>query len=105
MLTGILGRLLDIDIDGVFSDKRTAEVDVRKELGRAREIAIFTGRGNELQRYTFDPIFLHRPATKPLRIRVLLPRTDASDYDWTRQREEELAEFDHAFGRQGLLRE
>lgn len=106
VLTGILGRLLDVDIDVVFSDKRAAEADVRKELGRAREVAIFTGRGNELQRDTFDPIFLHRPAAKPLRIRVLLPRTDGSgDFDWTQQRGEELAKFDQAFGRRGLLNE
>lgn len=106
VLTGILGRLLEVDIEGVFSDKRAAEADVRKELALAREVAIFTGRGNELQRDTFDPIFLHRPAAKPLRVRVLLPRTDSpADFDWTQQREEELAKFDHAFKRRGLLKE
>jgi hypothetical protein len=106
VLTGILGRLLDVDIDAVFTDKRAAEADVRKELARAREIAIFTGRGNELQRDTFDPIFLRRPAATALRVRVLLPRTDGSgEFDWTHQREVELSEFDHAFARQGLLKD
>jgi len=106
LLTGILGRLLDVDIDGVFSDKRDADADVSKELSRAREVSIFAGRGNDLQRSTFDPIFLRRPSTKPLRIRVLLPRTDgATDFDWTQQREDELAAFDPAFGRRALLKE
>jgi hypothetical protein len=106
VLTGILGRLLDVDIDAVFTDKRAAEADVRKELARAREIAIFTGRGNELQRDTFDPVFLHRPAAKALRVRILLPRTDGSgEFDWTQQREEELSKFDRAFARHGLLKD
>lgn len=106
VLTGILGRILDVDIDGVFADKRAAESDVRKELARARDVAIFTGRGNELQRDTFDPIFMHRPASKPLRVRVLLPQSDGPmDYDWTQQRQSELARFDQAFGRAGLLKE
>lgn len=106
VLTGILGRLLDVEIDAVFTDKRSAEADVRKELARARDIAIFTGRGNELQRDTFDPIFLHRPAAKALRVRVLLPRADGSgEFDWTQQREHELSKFDSAFTREGLLKE
>ena len=106
VLIGVLGRLLDVDIDGVFQDKRAAEVDVRKELGRAREICIFAGRGHELQRDTFDPIFLHRPATKTIRVRVLLPQTEgAMDHDWTQQRQTELAQFDRAFLKPRLLKD
>lgn len=106
ILTGLLGRLLDVDIDAVFPDKHEASTDVRRELARAHDVAIVTGRGNELQRDTFDPIFMHRPAAKPLRVRVLLPRTDTGmDYDWTQQRHDELCQFDQAFRRPGLLKE
>lgn len=106
VLTGILGRLLAVDIEGVFSDKRAAEADVRTELARSREVAIFTGRGNELQRDTFEPIFLGRPASTPRRVRVLLPCTEATvPSDWTQQRENKLAAFDPAFGKPGLLRD
>jgi hypothetical protein len=74
-LTGILGRLLDVDIDAVFSDKKAGEADVNRELRRARDIAILTGRGNELQRDTFDTFFLHRPATPSIGLRILLSQT------------------------------
>jgi hypothetical protein len=106
LLTGILGRLLDVDIDEVFSDKKAAERDIKREISKARNVAILTGRGNELQRDTFDSLFLHKPATTKVRCRVLLPETDPTrpGYTWTEQRERELATFDRAFGRD-LLRE
>jgi hypothetical protein len=106
ILIAIMGRLLDVDIEAVFSSKNVCEPDLHKELARAREVAILTGRGNELQREAFYPIFLKRPAAKQLRIRILLPRTDPGpEYDWTQQREEELATFDHAFTQHGLLKD
>ena len=76
VLTGILGRLLDVDVDAVFTDNRMAGADLRQELQRARNVAIITGRGNEFQRETFDPLFLHRPATKMIHVRILLPKTE-----------------------------
>jgi hypothetical protein len=106
ILTGILGRLLGVEIDVVFSGKRSAEADMRDELGRAKEVALFTGRGNELQRDTFAQLFVNRPAAKQLRVRILLPTTDScAGLDWTEQRQEELASFDDAFRKPGLLKE
>ena len=105
ILTGILGRLLGVEIDVVFSGKRSAEADMRDELGRARDVSLFTGRGNELQRDTFAQLFVNRPAAKPLRVRILLPMTDSAGLDWTEQREAELASFDDAFRKRGLLKE
>jgi hypothetical protein len=106
VLTGLLGRLLDVDVDVVFSDKTTAQSDVQREIKRAHTVAILTGRGSELQRDTFDPLFLHRPAARNVRVRILLPKTAVApgEHDWTLQRETELARFDAAFGK-GLLRE
>lgn len=106
VLTGVLGRLLDVDIDAVFTNKQSAESDVRRELARATAVSVLTGRGNEFQRNTFDPLFVGRPANKVLHVRILLPKTELSEgeYDWVSQRESELARFDRAFGRD-LLRE
>jgi hypothetical protein len=97
---------LDIDIDAVFSDKRAAASDVHRELSRATAVSILASRGNELQRDTFDPLFMNRPAGKAIQVRILLPETTVGErnYDWTAQREAELARFDPAFGH-GLLRE
>jgi hypothetical protein len=106
ILTGLLGRLLGVDVEVVFSDKTAAQADVRHEITRAHDVAILTGRGSELQRDTFDPLFLHRPAARNVRIRILLPKTAVApgEHDWTLQRETELARFDSAFGK-GLLGE
>jgi hypothetical protein len=104
VLTGILGRLLDVDIEFVFSNKAESLPDLKAEIARARQVAILTGRGNELQRETFSPLFLDRPDNKNVVIRILLPETAPSPNqpNWTNQRERELAAFDHAYGN-GLL--
>lgn len=48
--------------------------------------------------------FLDRPQNRPQCIRILLPETapKPGEYEWTWQRENELAQFDPAFG-SGLL--
>jgi hypothetical protein len=106
VLIGTLGRLLNLDVDYVFTSKTEVQSDLQKELSRSNDVAIFTGRGNELQRRTFSALFLERPEKRQVRVRILLPRTILKDgeYDWTQQRENELAKFDPAFGN-GLLRE
>jgi hypothetical protein len=106
VLIGILGRLLNLDVDYVFTNKTEVQSDLKKELSRSNDVAIFTGRGNELQRRTFSALFLERPEKRQVRVRILLPRTIQRDgeYDWTLQRENELAKFDPAFGN-GLLKE
>jgi hypothetical protein len=106
VLTGLLGRLLDVDVDAVFPDKTVAQADVQREIKRARYVDILSGRGSELQRDTFDALFLNRPADRSVRVRILLPKTIAAagEHDWTLQRETELSQFDGAFGK-GLLRE
>jgi len=106
ILTGLLGRLLDVDVDAVFSDKTAAQADVQREIKRAHKVDIMSGRGSELQRDTFDALFLNRPANRTVSLRILLPKTAVApgEHDWTLQRETELSRFDGAFGK-GLLRE
>jgi len=106
VLTGLLARMLTIDIDFVFPNKVAAQKDIEEELKRAKEVVIFAGRGNELQSETFAPILRGRHDGSKRPVRILLPRTELShqdEYDWTAQREGELAKFDSAFG-SGLLR-
>jgi hypothetical protein len=103
MFTAAISQWLGIDIEYVFSRKDDVQADLKKELEGASEVCILTSRGNELQRDPFSPLFLPRGPRK-VDIRVLLPETAVPDgqYDWTDQRERELASFDPAFGG-GLL--
>jgi|ERR1043165_637495 hypothetical protein len=106
ILTGLLGRLLNIDIDYVFDDKDDARTDISSEIKRARNVAIFASRGNELQRTAFASLFHEKPQKRQVQVRILLPKTvlDEGEYDWVLQRETELAVFDKAYGN-GLLRQ
>jgi hypothetical protein len=106
VLTGLLGRLLNIDIDYVFNDKDDAKLDIGTEIRRARNVAIFASRGNELQRGAFASLFHEKPQKRQVRVRILLPQTALSEgeYDWVWQREAELSVFDKAYGK-GLLRQ
>lgn len=102
---GVFGRLLGVDIDFVYRNKKESEERVRKEIKNARWIKIFTGRGNELQRDTFKSIFTRSPSDKTFIVEILIPQTSIpkGHYDWLAQRERELSIFDPAFG-DGLLR-
>jgi len=104
VLTGILGRLLDVDVDMVFSNPREAAEDITKELTRSSSITLFTGRGSELQRETFERLFVSSPRSPSRRVRILLPsiRVDSPSVDWVSRREQENSRFDSAFG-EGLL--
>jgi hypothetical protein len=106
VLTGLLGRLLNIDIDYVFDNKDDAKADIGIEIKRARNVAIFASRGNELQRGAFASLFHEKPQKRQVRVRILLPQTALGDgeYDWVWQREAELSVFDKAYGK-GFLRQ
>lgn len=106
LLTGVLGRLLRVEIDYVFASSRDAQDDLAAAISRAHDVRILVGRGHELQRPTFLSLFADRPAHGGPNVRILLPASAprASTVDWTAQRETELQAFDPAFGR-GLLRQ
>jgi len=104
VLTGLLARLLNVDIEYVFNNKAEVFSDLKNEIARAHTVDILVSRGNELQRDTYASLFFNKPANKQVKIRILLPetKTKSGEYDWTSQRESELAKFDQAFGN-GLL--
>jgi hypothetical protein len=105
ILTAAVSRWLAIDIDFVFDDRTAVQLDLKREIASASEIAILAGRGNELQREAFSSVFLQGTMPEPRDIRILLPNPRVADgaTDWVRQREDEIAAFDPAFGT-GLLR-
>jgi hypothetical protein len=99
IFTAILGRILDIDVEYVFKNKTDALADLKAEVDRATELLFFASRGNELQREAFASIFQARPHKRKICVRILLPATvlPTNQYDWTAQREHELAQFDSSF--------
>jgi hypothetical protein len=104
LLTGVLGRLLDVDIEYVFRSKSDADEDILKELEKASFVYLMTGRGNDIQRGLFDKVLHQKPRGRLSEVKILLPLPrKSSSTDWIAQRENELATFDPAFGR-GVLR-
>lgn len=103
VLTAVLGRLLDVDIEFVFENPRKAGPNLRQELAKARDVRVFTGRGGELQRETFADS-LTKGRSGQIKMRILLPavRTEQGRR-WTLDRERELASFDTAYVAGGIL--
>ncbi|MFD6921314.1 hypothetical protein ACFV99_14015 [Streptomyces sp. NPDC059944] len=103
-LRGIAAHLLRLDVEEVFASGPDVAADLTRELSRARDVAILTSRGLDLQRGPFQELW-RRCQSGGCRCRVLLPRLDvaAGERDWIDDREEELHAFDTAFGT-GLLR-
>lgn len=101
LFTAITTKWLGLDVEYVFKDKDDSQKDLSAELKRSREISILAGKGNELQRPTFSSIFLASSGQRRTAVRILLPATSLPDevYDWTWQREQELAAFDPAYGK------
>ena len=100
----ILNLLTGYDVEFVYESKSDAEVDLVRDLARADEVLILTGRGNELQRRAFAPLFLERKAAHGAHVRILLPAiaVGPNNVNWLTQREREVSLFDPSFG-DGLL--
>jgi hypothetical protein len=101
LLTAALGRMLNIDVEYVFPTKAEAEADIKREVKRSGHVRLLTGRGNELQRGTFEALLGKRQQNDHTRFEILLPTYGSEtghDY-WVDRREGELAVFDPAFGR------
>lgn len=100
LITGVLSRITNSDIDFVFPNKAASVKDVQKEIEKAKWVYIFTGRGGEFQRSTFASLFHHKPVSRNVKVKILLPQTQlssSSGVDWTNEREKELKQFEKAF--------
>jgi hypothetical protein len=106
ILTGLLGRLLGVDIEIVFRSPREAADDVSETLLKSTRVDLLTGRGSELQRETFSDFFNMLSASSACNLRVALPAIDQDSraIDWVARREEEVKAFDPTYRKGGLLR-
>ncbi len=104
LLINLLGKLVRIDIDRVYSNAKEAQSDIMKTIEKAKTIKMLMGRGNELQTETYNHL-LQLPK-KYASVQILLPKTiiNESEFDWVRARENEIIEFDNAFT-DNILRE
>ena len=93
-----LGKLMHTDIDYVYRTKAEANIDIVNDIVKAKNISLFSSRGDELRRDTFSTIFLKRQQNINIKILLPNPNVDESEYDWTEQREKELKCFDISFG-------
>ncbi|GAB3992520.1 hypothetical protein GCM10029992_01800 [Glycomyces albus] len=98
VLTNVLARLARIDVELVFPTQSEAYKEIVKALTRAREIYIFAGRGSELTRSHFKPLW-DRAGARVEKLRILLPNPDiAGDGSWFADREKENASHDNSYG-------
>lgn len=104
-LLSVLSRLVDLDIEASFDNLDAARDDIERELRRATQVDLLTGRGMELQRDLFRSLLRSRPEGRKVGFRVILPASKADKNDWISIREREAAEYDSAFGEPGLLRD
>jgi len=58
VLTGLLSRIVDADLEYVYKSKKDCEIDLYNDLKETRNLFMIVPRGNELQRDAFIPIFL-----------------------------------------------
>ncbi|MBB5773504.1 hypothetical protein [Nonomuraea jabiensis] len=96
-----LSRYSGLGVRKLHHQQRRAADELAADLAKARWVAVLTGRGNELTRDTFAPIW--SGAVRPLdAVRVLLP--DPQPDSWLVRREESLRRFDRGL-RPGMLLE
>lgn len=101
IMTLIFGSLLGIDVLYVYHDFREAQTDLMSDLDNSSFIKMIAGRGNELQRETFNSVFRDKEAVN---FKILLPRDGRNpSLDWIRLREMELETIDKGF-KQDTLR-
>jgi hypothetical protein len=106
VLTGAVGRLLEIDVDHVFPSQSAAAEEIRRETQNARFIWLLTGRGNELQRDTFSDLLKERPDKAARVFRIILPDpAPTSSIDWIAVREREIMAFDNSYTPGSLRRQ
>ncbi|MFB4285034.1 hypothetical protein ACBJ59_57895 [Nonomuraea sp. MTCD27] len=96
-----LSRYSGLGVRKLHRQQRRAADELAADLARARWVGVLTGRGNELTRDAFAPIW--SGAVRPLdAVRVLLP--DPRPGSWLVRREESLLRFDRGL-RPGMLLE
>jgi hypothetical protein len=97
----VLSHLTGLGELHVLPRQQLAAQELAAELGRARWVRVLAGRGNELTRDSFAPVW--EAAGKGLTsVQVLLPDTTSGNDYWISQRESDLRRADLGFS-PGLL--
>lgn len=95
-----LSALTGAGLERMYEQQRLASADLERDLEQARWVKVMTGRGNELTRDTFHPVWRdagHRVES----VQVLLP-DPGPDASWLHHRAAEIGSHDAAY-RPGLL--
>lgn len=103
ILTGILSLLTRSDLDFVYDNRKHFAEDIAKDFGSTQRMYVFTGKGSEIQRDTFELFLSKRPHARRIDFRVLLPEIGRRESrNWTHINDLEMGKFDAAYGK-GLL--
>jgi hypothetical protein len=99
----LLSRLTGLGVWRVAPRQQHAARQIKAELARARWVCVLTGRGNELTRDTFAPVWEHA-GQRIESVQILLPDSELGPSSWLSRREEDMRRIDPGFSR-GLLTE
>lgn len=96
VLTAMFSRLAGLPVQQVYERQELASPDLARDLAGAQWIRVLTGRGNELTRDTFKPVWTGgmRP---PQFVEVLLPDLRRGPDSWVARREEDMRRADPTF--------
>jgi hypothetical protein len=92
----LLSRLTGIGVIGQYVAQRSASADLASDLATARWVKVLAGRGSELTRETFEPMW--KQASTLELVQILLPHPDTGEAgSWLAMREAEVMRHDKAF--------
>ena len=94
--------LLSTEFSGVYVTKREAESQIKDAISNSSNIRIIAGRGNELQRETYEKLFSAPHKFTTIKILLPLPLKHREKVDWLDQREREIIAFDKSFTKNTL---
>ncbi|MGW4062789.1 hypothetical protein ACWEGE_31215 [Amycolatopsis sp. NPDC004747] len=97
VLTAVFSRLAGLRVQQVYERQELASPDLARDLVNAQWIRVLTGRGNELTRDTFTPVWTGGTRRPPQFVEVLLPDPRPGPGSWLARREEDLRRADPTF--------
>lgn len=96
-----LSRFTGLGIRQIYREQKVANVDLGKDLSRARWVKVLAGRGNELTRDSFRVVW-EGAGSRLDSVQVLLPNPNVGSGSFLAAREAEIRRLDAGF-RPGLL--
>lgn len=97
VLTAMFSRFVGLPVQQVYERQELASPDLARDLANAQWIRVLTGRGNELTRDTFTPVWTGGRRRPPQFVDVLLPDLQCGPDSWLARREEDIRRADPTF--------